>query len=159
MVMIPASQVKLDLNAEQIACLELKCLDLQSVIPTIISRICSSDLQGLDFDCLTPASTVTELYQLLINQVCSLQSQTFVVPVYDLEYCKTSTWACGDSACLVLPASPDGPTNEDIMQTMVTRIVDLSTIVSDLCARLTAAEATIAAQQTLITDLQTNCCP
>ena len=150
---VPASRV-VDVLADPM-CLSIQCTDLRTVMDALVAKVCNSDLPSLDFKCLTPVTTVEELYQLLIDEVCTVQE--VVIPVEDAyELCSLETFVC-NPACLVV-TNPCGDTTEhDVIQALISRS---NTLLNELCAlkdRVAALESANISLINKIAGLQ-NCC-
>lgn len=147
--------VDLDVDLQCLPTIDLTCGGLNPLLQALIDKVCGTP--NFDLGCLTASQTYDSVIQALVDQVCVL-TEAYIEPSTPLDLSTvnlalSSTWACGE----LNPIVPTGATNEEIIQALVSRVIDLSVqvqtncdLIADLENRLTQAEADIAA---------INCCP
>lgn len=136
-------------------CLDITCMDLPTVMQEIVSQLCNTELPSLDFKCLTTVVTVPDFYQLIIDKLCESDTVTIVEePTYEL--CKLDGWNC-DNNCLIVTNPCGDVTQEDVIQALIARVNDYSSIICDLSTRIDALEKETESLQLQIASVQ-NCC-
>lgn len=155
--LIPASRV-VDVQLPENHCLTVPCNTLEAVLAAIISQVCSSEIPTLDFGCLPTSSTPQQLYQSILTKLCELETAVNVTDTFTWTPCMTDGWTCGSPSCVTV-AKPCGvtETRDEVIQALSNRVVALSDELTEVCTRLTAAEATIAGLQAQVAAL-TPCC-
>jgi hypothetical protein len=148
------------------ACITPTCKDLNSVLLALDAKLeCEKpDYTTLDFGCVPEADTELGVLQNILDNIsCTTPTSTVVpdAPLTGITYCSTDHWNCGaPDACLTVtnPQNPGVITLKILLQAMINREVALGNTVLSLCSRISALEATVAAQQLTITTIQTSCC-
>ena len=139
-------------------CLEIACLDLNSVLSAMVVRLCSTEAPSLEYSCLAEPSTIDGFYQLLVDEICALKAPGQSPIPFNYEDCLTGGWACGDSACLVVRDYCDAsPSDQEYIQALIARSNDYANVINQLCERVTDLEATIVGLQTQVDSVK-ECC-
>jgi hypothetical protein len=157
---IPAKQiVDVKLNWD---CLTAPgCTTLELSLQTILDQVCAlSIINDLTLNCVTvDSNNLKDILQGIINKVCSITTTTSSgtdLNLLSLNYCTPDTWDCNSSnSCITVTGCASVPTNEEIIQALVSRIVQYGNVINDLCDKITALEARL---DLVDLELDNGCC-
>ena len=183
---IPAKQI-VDVQVNWGCLTAPTCTTLELSLQTIIDKICAiNSFDDLEFKCVETDSTeLKDILQGIINKVCSITSTNTTevnsLDLMSLNFCTPDTWDCeSNDNCIVPIACNSEPTNEEIIQALVSRIVKQGEVIKDLCEKITTLEDRlnqvdleledgccdsqnlqnqINSINTQINTINTNCCP
>lgn len=155
---IPAKQI-VNVNITWDCLTPPTCTTLEHSLQTIVDAICElHNFDSLDLGCLTLEEvTLHNILQELINKACTLSetnSETVTEAPWDLSYCHYDNWSCDNQGCIEVESCNTSPTNEEIIQSLISRLNAATRQISLLCDKVEELETDI--EELKLT--QQNCC-
>lgn len=144
--------VDLDLDLSCLPSIDLTCGALTPVLQAIIDKICAQP--NFDLDCLVASQTYDSVIQAIITKVCALEVPHIPDPL-DLSSVNLAlgdVWDCDAT----IPIVATGVTNEEIIQALVSRVIDLSTILKDKCTEIDDLDTRLTQLELTVSNI--NCC-
>lgn len=145
----------LDLNTE--------CGTLNQYLQFLVDKACAP--LNVNVDCLDVAEVNLEnVLQALINKVCNelvtIPNETGTgdtsIDLSSVNLALGSNWDCDSDIPLITDPCGTEPTNEEIIQSLVSRLIDYGNLIQTHCEKIEALEAlTITLQQEIAAN---NCC-
>lgn len=147
----PISQSQIiELGVERECLEDLECGTLKDHLQGIYVEICDIKEPDVNTECLNPESnSLDHILQALINKECgiedcptcdddtSTETSTTSIDLSEINLCRKGTWDCDSTdSCIIVDACSVEPTNEEIIQALVSRVLDLSDTLKSTCEEL-----------------------
>lgn len=142
-----------------------ECGGLNQYLQDLYDRVCSLENPNLDLKCFE-TNNFEDLMQGIVDQVCCFSclgevSSCDESSFKDLDFCRPGGWVCdvvnsGAGFCIEVSSCGSEPTNEEVIQALVSRVIDLSAQVHRFCSQLEALETQYAELREDLDNI--NCC-
>lgn len=145
--------IELDVDLLCLPSVDLGCGGLNPLLQAIIDKLCETP--NFDLGCLTASQSYDSVIQALIDKVCSIAEPTIpdALDLSTINLALPASWDCDEA----IPIVAAGTTNEEIIQALVSRVIDLTTELKAKCVEIADLDARLTQAELDITNI--NCCP